>query len=119
VYERTWITLKQGRLFRTVNSAREGFYAGENGNRILALAFILIAIYSDDGGKKHGRLATFPLKDKGEAAIEELAMVHVYYIRAGTYQPTGKSPRWRYTANSKDWCGKTGKMPKSRMFFFT
>jgi len=94
------ITLKQGDYSgRLIRPAR--VYAGGNETEFWHLHYTN-AIYSDDGGKTWQTSEPFPVKGTGEAAIEELADGTLYYNSRRHISTDGQSPRWRYTAISKD-----------------
>ncbi len=60
------------------------------------------AIYSDDGGKTWNTSEPFPIYGTGEAAIEELSNGTLYYNSRRHMSTDGQSPRWRYSALSRD-----------------
>ncbi len=76
-------------------------YAGGNGTEFWHLHYTN-AIYSDDGGKTWQASEPFPVYGTGEAAIEELSDGTLYYNSRRHKSTDGQSPRWRYTALSKD-----------------
>tara|TARA_R110002049_G_scaffold278973_1_gene457821 strand:+ start:5743 stop:6906 length:1164 start_codon:yes stop_codon:yes gene_type:complete len=94
------ITLKQGNYSgRLIRPAR--VYSRGNETEFWHLHYTN-AIYSDDGGKTWQASEPFPVKGTGEAAIEELADGTLYYNSRRHKSTDGQSPRWRYTAISKD-----------------
>lgn len=85
-----------GRLIRPTR-----VYAGGNETRFWPQHYTN-AMYSDDGGKTWYSSEPFPVYGTGEAAIEELSDGTLYYNSRRHMSTDGQSPRWRYTALSKD-----------------
>jgi len=76
-------------------------YAGGNGTEYWHLHYTN-AVYSDDGGKTWQASEPFPVYGTGEATIEELSDGTLYYNSRRHKSTDGQSPRWRYTALSRD-----------------
>jgi sialidase-1 len=94
------IMLKQGEYTgRLIRPSR--VYAGGNKTEFWHLHYTN-AIYSDDGGKTWQTSEPFPVNGTGEAAIEELSDGTLYYNSRRHKSTDGQSPRWRYTALSRD-----------------
>lgn len=97
--ERGMTLLKGKYAGRLIRPSR--VYAGGNGTEFWHLHYTN-AIYSDDGGKTWQASEPFPVYGTGEAAIEELSDGTLYYNSRRHKSTDGQSPRWRYTALSKD-----------------
>lgn len=94
------MTLQAGKYAgRLIRPSR--VYAGGNGTEFWHLHYTN-AIYSDDGGKTWQASEPFPFYGTGEAAIEELSDGTLYYNSRRHKSTDGLSPRWRYTALSRD-----------------
>ena len=94
------ITLTRGEYAgRLIRPSR--VYAGGNDTEFWHLHYTN-AIYSDDGGKTWQASEPFPVYGTGEAAIEELSDGTLYYNSRRHKSTDGQSPRWRYTAISRD-----------------
>jgi sialidase-1 len=94
------MTLQRGKYAgRLIRPSR--VYAGGNGTEYWHLHYTN-AIYSDDGGKTWQASEPFPVYGTGEAAIEELSDGTLYYNSRRHKSTDGQSPRWRYTAISRD-----------------
>jgi sialidase-1 len=94
------ITLTQGEYAgRLIRPSR--VYAGGNDTEFWHMHYTN-AIYSDDGGKTWNTSEPFPVYGTGEAAIEELLDGTLYYNSRRHKSTDGQSPRWRYTALSRD-----------------
>jgi sialidase-1 len=94
------ITLTQGEnTGRLIRPSR--VYADGNDTEFWNLHYTN-AIYSDDGGKTWQASEPFPVYGTGEAAIEELSDGMLYYNSRRHKSTDGQSPRWRYTALSRD-----------------
>jgi sialidase-1 len=94
------MTLQRGKYAgRLIRPSR--VYAGGVGPEYWHLHYTN-AIYSDDGGKTWQASEPFPVYGTGEAAIEELSDGILYYNSRRHKSTDGQSPRWRYTALSRD-----------------
>ncbi len=96
----TGMTLQRGKYAgRLIRPSR--VYAGGNGTEFWHLHYTN-AIYSDDGGKTWQASEPFPVYGTGEAAIAELSDGTLYYNSRRHKSTDEQSPRWRYTALSRD-----------------
>lgn len=94
------ICLKKGKFAgRLIRPAR--VYAGGN-DPVYWNGHYNSAIFSDDGGKTWKSSEPFPVMGTGEGAIAELSDGTLYYNSRRHHSTDGRSPRWRYTAISKD-----------------
>jgi sialidase-1 len=94
------ITLKYGKYAgRLIRPTR--YYGGGNGREFWDEHYTN-AMFSDDGGKTWQASDPFPVFGTGEAAIEELSDGTLYYNSRRHKSTDGMSPRWRYSAISKN-----------------